>query len=123
MARPSQSDFQETVRSALREVGRYTPALEIQVMTLASTLLTLATVTDDIRRLKASERWCGDTLKAHPAFAVQRYAWDSVTRQMKSLGLTAEGVSGEVEGDPLADLTRRLIGIEDEAPSGREDDT
>ncbi len=101
--------YQETIREALKNAGRYSKALELQIYTLASTMLTLAIVTKDISKLKKDDRWCGSTRKVHPAFNVQRYAWDSVTRQLKALGLHTEQLGAEVDGDPLADLTLQLI--------------
>lgn len=103
--------YQEMIRKALRNAGRYSESLELQIYTLASTLLTLSIVTSDISKLKKGERWCGDTRKVHPAFNVQRYAWDSVTRQLKALGLHTEQLGAEVEGDPLAELTQQLIDV------------
>ena len=46
--------------------------------------------------------------RGHPAFKVQRDAQDSVTRQMKALGLTAADLSGVMDDDPLVDLTTKV---------------
>ena len=32
-----------------------------------------------------------------------------ITRQMKALGLTAEELAGEIEDDPLVDVTKKLM--------------
>jgi hypothetical protein len=50
----------------------------------------------------------GEKMAPHPAFKVQRDAQDSVTRQMKALGLTAADLSGEMDDDPLVDLTTKV---------------
>lgn len=108
----TQAKYEAKIRKSLTAAARYSPAMDIQITTLASTLITLDTVTADIAALDDYSRWCGDTLKAHPAFAVQRYAWDSVTRQVKALGLSFADLGNEVqEDDPLIGLTQDLIDI------------
>lgn len=104
-----------TIRRCLESANRYTEALDIQIGTLASALMTLDIVDRDIASLNRDGRYCGDTLKMHPAFNVQRYMLDNVTRQMKALGLTAEQLGGEITHDNLADLTQHLIDVSGEA--------
>lgn len=53
-------------------------------------------------------RYGNDTLAPHPVFKIQKDAQDSVTRQMKALGLTAEDLTGTDDDDPLIDLTKKV---------------
>jgi hypothetical protein len=105
-------DYQKIVKNALKSCGNYSKSLEIQILSLASALRTLGLANDEIDTLDVttvieSTRY-GEKMAPHPAFKVQRDAQDSVTRQMKALGLTAADLSGEMEDDPLVDLTNKV---------------
>ena len=50
----------------------------------------------------------GEKLAPHPVFKVAKEAQDMITRQMKALGLTAEDLAGEIDEDPLVDMTKKL---------------
>ena len=50
----------------------------------------------------------GEKLAPHPVFKIAKEAQELITRQMKALGLTAVDLSGGVDDDPLADLTKKL---------------
>jgi hypothetical protein len=67
---------------------------------------------DQIDGLEETTVWertrYGEKLAPHPVFKIAKDAQDMITRQMKSLGLTAEDLAGETDEDPLADLTRKL---------------
>ena len=51
----------------------------------------------------------GQKLAPHPVFKVQKDAQDSITRQMKILGLTTELLAGTDETDPLVELTKKVV--------------
>ena len=106
------ADYQKIVKSALKSCGNYSKSLDIQILSLASALRTLVLANDDIDDLDVTTvlettRY-GEKIAPHPAFKVQRDAQDSVTRQMKALGLTAADLSGVMDDDPLVDLTTKV---------------
>ena len=106
------SDYEKMVKSALKASGNYSKALNIQILSLASALRTLTLANSEIDDLTEttvleSTRY-GKKMAPHPAFKVQRDAQDSVTRQMKALGLTTAELSGAMEEDPLVDLTKKV---------------
>ena len=109
------ADFEKDVVRALRKAGRYSKSLDIQVVALAGALRTLALANHEIDNLesttvKVKTRYGNDSLAPHPAFKIQKDAQESVTKQMKALGLTAEELSGQDENDPLIDLTKEVRG-------------
>ncbi len=106
------AEYQKMVKNALKSCKNYSKSLDIQIISLASALRTLELANDDIDKLDVttvieSTRY-GQKMAPHPAFKVQRDAQDSVTRQMKALGLTAMEISGDTEDDPLVDLTTKI---------------
>lgn len=106
------ADYQKIVKKALKSCGNYSTSLDIQIISLASALRTLGLANDDIDTLEVTTilettRY-GKKMAPHPAFKVQRDAQDSVTRQMKALGLTTADLSGEMDADPLVELTAKV---------------
>lgn len=106
-------EYKAYIEHALKNVNRYSQSLDAQILSIAGALRTLDLANDEIDGLTGVtisivSRYGNETLAPHPAFKVQKDAQDSVTRQMKALGLTAEDLSGEVEDDPIVDVTRRL---------------
>ena len=106
------ADYQKIVKNALTSCGNYSKSLDIQIISLASALRTLGLANDEIDTLDVTTilettRY-GKKMAPHPAFKVQRDAQDSVTRQMKALGLTAADISGDSDDDPLVDLTTKV---------------
>ncbi len=107
------SDYKADIIKALKAAGKYSKSLDIQIISLAGALCTLNKANDEIDRLDSvtisvTSRYGNATLAPHPVFKIQKDAQDSVTRQMKALGLTAEELTGTDEDDPLIDLTRKV---------------
>lgn len=104
--------YKRLITKALKSSGRYSSALEIQITALASAIRTLELACAEIDGLTTTtvleKTRYGEKLAPNPVFKVQKDAQDSVTRQMKALGLTAEALMGEIEHDPLVELTERL---------------
>ena len=84
----------------------------MQVLSLASAMRNLEMANEQIDGLSETtvleETRYGSKLAPHPVFKIAKEAQELITRQMKALGLTAEDLAGEVEDDPLADLTKKL---------------
>lgn len=104
--------YKNKVAAALKKAGTYSEGLDMQVQSLASALRTLDIATDEIDELtevtvEEVTRY-GSRMVPHPAFKVQKDAQDSITRQMKVLGLTASELAGDVDSDPLVELTSKL---------------
>mgnify|MGYP000277727348 CR=1 FL=1 len=97
----------------LKANNRYSKGLDIQVISLASAMRNLEMANEQIDGLKETtvleKTRYGEKLAPHPVFKIAKEAQELITRQMKVLSLTAEDLSGEVEDDPLADLTEKLI--------------
>lgn len=107
------TDYRKMVVRALKAGKGYSKALDLQINTLASALRTLDKTDEAIDTLE--EVWVmektryGEKMAPHPAFKIHKDAIDSVTRQMKILGLTADQLSTVTDEDPLAELTEALI--------------
>ena len=108
----SVADYRKQIVKALKAAGTYSKGLDMQVQALATALRTLDLANDQIDGLTEvtvlEETRYGSKLAPHPAFKVQRDAQDSITRQLKILGLTAELLAGTDETDPLVELTKKV---------------
>lgn len=106
------NEYKTEITKALKAAGKYSKGLETQILSLASALRTLDMANDDIDGLDETtvleETRYGHKLAPHPVFKIQKDAQDSVTRQMKALGLTAEELTGGDDEDPLIDLTKKV---------------
>lgn len=107
------SDYRKQIVKALKKAGTYSAGVDMQIQALASALRTLDLANDQIDRLTevtvTEKTRYGWKLAPHPAFKVQKDAQDSVTRQMKILGLTTELLAGTDETDPLVELTKKVV--------------
>lgn len=90
----------------------YSKGLDIQITSLASAMRNLELANAEIDGLETTTVYettrYGEKLAPHPVFKVAKEAQDMITRQMKALGLTAEDLAGEVDEDPLVDMTKKL---------------
>lgn len=107
------NDYKKDIEKALKAAGKYSKSLGAQILSLAGALRTLDLANDEIDRLETTtipsiSRYGNETLVPHPVFKIQKDAQDSVTRQMKALGLTAEELTGTDEDDPLIELTKKV---------------
>ncbi|MDO5395820.1 MAG: hypothetical protein Q4F07_07640 [Bacteroidales bacterium] len=106
-------DYKKEIIRALKAVGKYSKSLDAQILSLAGALRTLDIAGSEIDQLETAtvpvtSRYGNSTLAPHPVFKIQKDAQDSVTRQMKALGLTAEELTGTDETDPLIELTKKV---------------
>ena len=107
------NEYKKDIEKALKAVGKYSKSLDVQILALAGALRTLDLANDEIDGLIETtitvvSRYGNETLAPHPVFRIQKDAQDSVTRQMKALGLTAEELTGADESDPIIDLTKKV---------------
>lgn len=107
------NEYKKDIEKALRAAGKYSRSLDAQILSLAGALRTLDIANAEIDGLETTtistvSRYGNKTLAPHPVFKIQKDAQDSVTRQMKALGLTAEELAGTDEDDPLIDLTKKV---------------
>ena len=107
------NEYKKDIERALKAAGKYSKSLGAQILSLAGALRTLDIANDEIDELETTtipvvSRYGNETLAPHPVFKIQKDAQDSVTRQMKALGLTAEELTGTDEDDPLIDLTKKV---------------
>jgi hypothetical protein len=109
----SVDDYRKQIVKALKAAGTYSKGVDMQVQNLATALRTLDLANAQIDGLTevtvTEETRYGWKLAPHPAFKVQKDAQDSITRQMKILGLTTELLAGTDETDPLVDLTKKVV--------------
>lgn len=106
------SEYKKDIVKALRANRLYSKGLDMQVLSLASAMRNLEMANEQIDGLTETtvleKTRYGEKLAPHPVFKIAKEAQELITRQMKSLGLTAEDLAGDTEEDPLADLTRKL---------------
>lgn len=105
------STYKRRIIRALETAGTYSPGLDMQISALASALRTLDLANKDIDELEETtvleKTRYGEKTAPHPVFKIQRDAQDSITRQLKILGLTVAALSGGIEDDPLIELTMK----------------
>lgn len=108
----SVEDYKKEIIRRMKALKLYSKGLDIQITGLASAMRNLDLANAEIDGLEKTtvyeETRYGHKLAPHPVFKVAREAQDMITRQMKALGLTAEDLTGEVEEDPLVNLTKKL---------------
>lgn len=108
----SVADYRRQIVRALKAAGTYSRGLDMQVQSLATAMRTLDLSSGQIDGLTEvtvlEQTRYGSKLAPHPAFKVQRDAQDSITRQLKILGLTAEELAGTDVTDPLIELTKKV---------------
>lgn len=107
--------YQKTVEKALKDAGTMTGALKMQTRSLASALRTIDLANREIDELDCTTVWeetkYGKKLASHPVFKILRDAQDSVTKQLKALGLTVEDLAGDTEADPMIELTQKVLKV------------
>lgn len=105
-------DYRKQIVKALKTAGTYSKGVDMQVQALATALRTLDMTNRDIDALTETtimeETRYGWKRAQHPVFKIQKAAMDSITHQMKILGLTTELLAGTDETDPLVDLTKKV---------------
>lgn len=82
-------------------------------MALAGAFRTIDLSNDQLDTLECPtvtvvSRYGNEMQAPHPVFKILKDAQDSVTKQMKALGLTAEILAGSDDNDPLVELTRKV---------------
>ena len=116
------NEYKKDIEKVLKSASRYSRSLDAQILSLAGALRTLDLANDEIDNLDTTtissvSRYGNETLVPHPVFKIQKDAQDSVTRQMKALGLTAEELTGTDEDDPLIDLTKKVKNVGRKKPN------
>ena len=107
------AEYKQQIEKALKSIKKYNKGLDMQITSLASALKTVDMAQWQIDRLVevtvVEETRYGSKMAPHPAFKVLKDAQDSVTRQLKALGLTPENLTNEDEEDPLIGVTKKVI--------------
>lgn len=105
-------EYVSDIKRVLRANKTYSSGLDMQILSLASALRNLEMANQQIEGLEETTVWektrYGEKLAPHPVFKIAKEAQELVTRQMKALNLTVADLSGEVEDDPLVELTKKL---------------
>lgn len=109
----STNEFKTEIVKALKVSGKYSKGIDLQIFSLAVALRSLDMANDELAKLDTvvmveTSRYGNETLSPHPVFKILKDAQDSVTRQMKALGLTTEELVGADDDDPLIDLTKKV---------------
>lgn len=106
-------EYEKEVIKALKAHNLYTTSLKMQIRSLASAMRNLELANEQIDGLQETTVWettrYGEKLAPHPVFKIAKEAQELITRQMKSLGLTAEDLAGDTDEDPMVDVTKKLI--------------
>jgi hypothetical protein len=107
------AEYKQQIEKALKSIKKYNKGLDMQITSLASALKTVDMAQWQIDGLVevtvVEETRYGSKMAPHPAFKVLKDAQDSVTRQLKALGLTPENLTNEDEEDPLIGVTKKVI--------------
>lgn len=105
-------NYKKGIIKVLKAHKLYSKGLDMQVISLASAMRNLEMANEQIDGLTETtvleKTRYGEKLAPHPVFKIAKEAQELITRQMKVLGLTAEDLTGDVEDDPLTDLTKKL---------------
>lgn len=105
-------DYKKEITTRMKALKIYSRGFDMQIATLASALRTLDLANAEIDTLTETtvleETRYGSKLAPHPVFKVAKDAQDSVTRQMKALGITPEALTGTDDDDPLIELTKKV---------------
>lgn len=106
-------EHKKDITRRMKALKLYSHGLDMQIAGLASAMRNLELADAEIDALESTTVYettrYGEKLAPHPAFKIAKEAQDMITRQMKILGLTTEELSGDIEEDPLADMTKKLI--------------
>lgn len=106
------NEYTKEITKMLKANKTYSRGLDMQILSLASAMRNLDMSNEQIDKLTEVTVWettrYGKKIAPHPAFKVAKEAQELVTRQMKVLGLTVEGLAGNTEDDPLVELTKKL---------------
>lgn len=106
-------EFRKEITRALKNAGKYSKSLTMQIDALAGAMRAHELASEDIDALDCCtvtevSRYGNEKLSPHPAFKIQRDAQESITKQMKALGLTSEELAGADDDDPLVKLTKKV---------------
>ena len=108
----SVEEYKKEITRTMKAHKIYSKGLDMQITSLASAMRNLEMANAQIDGLTEVTVWettrYGEKLAPHPVFKVAKEAQDMVTRQMKALGLTAEDLAGDIDEDPLVDMTKKL---------------
>ena len=108
----SVDEYKKEIVHQMKAHRIYSKGLDIQITSLASAMRNLELANAEIDGLETTTVYettrYGEKLAPHPVFKVAKEAQDMITRQMKALGLTAEDLAGEIDEDPLVDMTKKL---------------
>lgn len=106
------NEYVKEITKTLKANKTYSRGLDMQILSLASAMRNLEMANNQIDGLTETTVWettrYGEKLAPHPVFKIAKEAQELVTRQMKALGLTVDELAGNIEDDPLADLTKKL---------------
>ena len=106
-------EYKKEIIKQMKAHKIYSAGLDMQITSLASAMRNLEMANDQIDGLEETTVWeetrYGSKLAPHPVFKIAKEAQDMITRQMKALGLTPEDLAGEIEDDPLVDVTKKLM--------------
>ncbi len=109
----SVEEYRKEITRTMKAHKIYSKGLDMQITSLASAMRNLEMANAQIDGLTEVTVWettrYGEKLAPHPAFKIAKEAQDMVTRQMKALGLTAEDLAGDIDEDPLVDMTKKLV--------------
>lgn len=117
----SVEEYRKEITRQMRALNIYSKGLDMQITSLASAMRNLELANAEIDGLETTTVYettrYGEKLAPHPVFKVAKEAQDMITRQMKALRLTTEGLTGTDEDDPLIDLTKKVKNVGRKKPN------
>lgn len=101
----SVKQLQKSIENCVREAGTYSPALALNYYMLAAALYRYQLCLSEVEQAaEVTVTATNGAMQQHPAAKMMIDTETSILRQLKELGLNAEGTRGNTEGDPITAL-------------------
>lgn len=102
------------IMDALKAANKFSPGLMGTIVALAGAFKTRDIANRQIEGLdevtvEVVNKYGAENIILHPVFKIQRDNQETISKLMKSLDLTPEGLLGTDDNDPLIKLTEQLI--------------
>lgn len=106
------SSWRVLITKALKDANKYNSSLKMQIDTLAITMYQQDLASKELETLErvtcVDLTRYGEKLSPHPVFKILKDLQDSITRQMKTLSLTPEDLSVDIDASPLEKMTAEM---------------
>lgn len=109
------SKHTKEITKTLQISSKYNSALDFEIKALASALASLDYANKVLSKLDSpfivEHTSQGDKIAPHPIMLLRQKSMENIATHSKILGLDTKSISGEIENDPLVELTKQLNDI------------